>query len=197
MNIMKVVNQVKNLLINPKGTMLKLRDEQMTMMDIIIYLAMIAVPTFLGMLLGYGFFWGGGYGNLLGNAFAMAIITYILTIVGIIIFGFILNALAGNFRSKQNKMQALKLVSYAATPWLLLGILNIYPPAGLIALLGGIYGLYILYVGLPIFMGTPKDQEIPYFIIGLIVEGLFFFEDVGFDFHSFLMGVLVRDDDEF
>jgi hypothetical protein len=169
MNIMKVVDQVKNLLINPKGTMLKLRDKQVTMMDIIIYLAMIAVPTFLGILLGYGFFSGGVYGNLLGNAFAMAIITYILTIIGVIIFGFILNALARNFRSKQNKMQALKLVSYAATPWLVLGILNIYPPAGLIALLGGIYGLYILYVGLPIFMRTPKDQEIPYFIIGLIV----------------------------
>jgi len=169
MNIMKVVNQVKNLLINPKGTMLKLRDEQVTMMDIIIYLAMIAVPTFLGILLGYGLFWGRGYGNLLGYAFAMAIITYILTIAGVIVFGFILNALARNFRSKQNKMQALKLVSYAATPWLFLGILNIYPPAGLIALLGGIYGLYILYVGVSIFMGTPKDQEIPYFIIGLIV----------------------------
>jgi hypothetical protein len=169
MNIMKMVNQAKNLLINPKGTMLKLKDEQVTMMDIIIYLAIIAVPTFLGMLLGYGFFWSWGNGNFLGYAFAMAIITYILSIVGIIIFGFIFNALAGNFKSKQNKMQALKLVSYAATPWLLLGIVNVYPPAGLIALLGGIYGLYILYLGIPIFMETPKEQEIPYFIIGLIV----------------------------
>lgn len=167
MNIMKMIQQAKNLLINPKGTLLKLKDEQVSMMNIIIYLAIIAIPTFLGMLVGYGFFWG--IGNFLGYAFAMAIITYILSIVGIIIFGFILNALAGNFKSKQNKMQALKLVSYAATPWLLLGIVNIYPVIGLIALLGGIYGLYILYLGIPIFMETPKEQEIPYFIISLIV----------------------------
>jgi hypothetical protein len=169
MDIMKIVHQAKNLIINPKGTMFKLKDEQVTMKDIIIYLAIVAAPTFLGMLIGYGFFWWGGAGQLLGYAFAMAIITYILSIVGIIIFGFILNALAGNFKSKQNKMQALKLVSYAATPWLLLGIVNIYPVVGLIALLGGIYGLYILYLGIPIFMETPKEQEMPYFVISLIV----------------------------
>jgi hypothetical protein len=169
MNIMKMVHQAKDLIINPKGTLLKLKDEQVTMKDIIIYLVIIAAPTFLGMLLGYGFFWWGGFGQFLGYAFAMAVITYILSIVGIIVFGFILNALAGNFKSKQNKMQALKLVSYAATPWLLLGIVNIYPAAGLIALLGGIYGLYILYLGIPIFMETPNEQQMPYFVIGLIV----------------------------
>jgi hypothetical protein len=168
MDIMKIVNQTKNLMINPKGTLLKLRDEQATMKDIIIYLAIVAVPTFLGMLIGYGFFWG-GFGNFLGYAFAMAVITYILSIVGIIVFGFLLNALAGNFKSKKNKMQALKLVSYAATPWLLLGIVNIFPVASIIALLGGIYGLYILYLGIPIFMETPKEQQMPYFVIGLIV----------------------------
>ncbi|MBE3120868.1 MAG: YIP1 family protein [Thermoplasmata archaeon] len=169
MDIMKIVHQAKNLIINPKGTMFKLKDEQVTMKDIIIYLAIVAAPTFLGMLIGYGFFWGGGAGQLLGYAFAMAIITYILSIIGVIVFGFLLNALAGNFKSKQNKMQALKLVSYAATPWLLLGIVNIYPVIGLIALLGGIYGLYILYLGIPIFMETPKEQEMPYFVISLIV----------------------------
>jgi len=166
---MKIVHQAKNLIINPKGTMFKLKDEQFTMKDIIIYLAIVAAPTFLGMLIGYGFFWWGGAGQLLGYAFAMAVITYILSIVGVIVFGFLLNALAGNFKSKQNKMQALKLVSYAATPWLLLGIVNIYPVIGLIALLGGIYGLYILYLGIPIFMETPKEQEMPYFIVSLIV----------------------------
>jgi len=51
MDIMKIINQTKNLITNPKGTLLKLRDEQATMKDIIIYLAIVAVPTFLGMLL--------------------------------------------------------------------------------------------------------------------------------------------------
>ena len=164
-----MVNQAKDIIINPKGTLLKLRDEPATMKDIIIYLAIVSVPTFLGILLGYGLFWFGGFGNFIGYAFAMAIITYIMSIVGIIVFGFIFNALAKNFKSKENKMQAMKLVSYAATPWLLLGIVNIFPAASLIALLGGIYGLYILYLGIPIFMETPKEQQMPYFVVGLVI----------------------------
>jgi ABC-type Na+ efflux pump permease subunit len=94
---------------------------------------------------------------------------YVLSIIGIIVFGLILNALAKNFKTKENKMQALKLVSYAATPWLVLGIASIYPPIAFISLLGGLYGLYILYLGIPILMETPKEQQMSYFIIGLIV----------------------------
>lgn len=168
MDIMKIVNQAKDLVFNPKGTMEKLKDEKVELNDIIIYLAIVGAPTFLGLLLGYGFFWWSG-SSLIGSAFIIAIVMYIAAIVGVIIFGFILNALAPSFKTKSNKMQALKLVSYAATPWLLLGIFNIFPAAGLISLLGGLYGLYILYLGIPILMGTPKEQQMSFFIIGLIV----------------------------
>ena len=168
MDIMKIINQAKDLIFNPKGTMEKLKDEKVELKDIIMYLAIVGVPTFLGLLIGYGFVWWGG-GQLIGHAFAIAIIVYIMSIIGIIVFGFILNALAPSFKTKQNKMQALKLVSYAATPWLLLGIINIFPAAALISLIGGLYGLYILYLGIPILMGTGKEQQMPFFIIGLIV----------------------------
>ena len=169
MDIMKMVNQAKDIIIKPKETMEKLKSVTVTTNNIVIYLAIIGLPTFLGIFLGYGFVGWGFYGGSIGYAFALGLITYILSIVGIIVFGFILNALEKNFKSKENKMQAMKLVSYAATPWLLLGIASIYPPIAIISLLGGLYGLYILYLGIPILMETPKDQQIPYFIIGLII----------------------------
>jgi hypothetical protein len=169
MDIMKTVNQAKNLVFNPKGTMEKLKSEKVELKDIIIYLAIVGAPTFIGVLLGYGVIWAGFHGSIIGYAFALAIVTYILSIIGVIVFGFIFNALAKNFKSKENKMQAMKLVSYAATPWLLLGIVNIWPAASLVSLLGGLYGLYILYLGIPILMETPKDQQMPYFIVGLII----------------------------
>jgi hypothetical protein len=169
MDILKIVNQAKDIIFNPKGTMEKLKHEKLSTRDIIIYLAIVGFPTFLGILIGYGFFWWGGIGNFIGFAFGLAIFTYIFSIIGVVVFGFILNALSQNFKTKQNQMQALKLVSYAATPWLLLGIVNIFPAASLISLLGGIYGLYILYVGIPILMETPKENHMSYFIVGLIV----------------------------
>ena len=85
----------------------------------------------------------------------------------------------GSVKNTQKTTKAMKLVSYAATPWLLAGIFAIYPAISLISLLGGIYGLYILYIGIPILMGTPKEQQMPYFIIGIvvyiIVMGVIFF----------------------
>ena len=169
MDIMKIVNRVMNLILKPKETMEQLKHETVTTKDVIIYLAIIGLPTFLGIFLGYGFVGWGFHGGWIGYAFALGITMYILSIIGIIAFGFILNALANNFKSKENKMQAMKLVSYAATPWLLLGIASIYPPIAIISLLGGLYGLYILYLGLPILMETPKEQQISYFVIGLII----------------------------
>ena len=168
MDIMKNINQAKDLVLNPVGTLKKLKDEKVELNDIIIYLAIVGFPTFIGLLIGYGFVWSGA-GNLIGYGFALSIITYIMMIIGVIIFGFILNAIAPNFKTTQNKMQALKLVSYAATPWLLLGIAYIFPAAGLISLLGGLYGLYILYIGIPILMGTGKDQQLGLFVVGLII----------------------------
>lgn len=167
MDIMKVIKQAIDICLNPKGSLEKLKDKKVTLKDIIIYLAIVGVPTFLGVFIGYGIV---SYNvNFLGWGFALAIVQYVLSIIGIIVFGYILNALAENFKTKQNLMQALKLVAYAATPWLLIGIISIFPAASPVIFLGGLYGLYILYLGIPILMKTPKDQQIPYLIIGIIV----------------------------
>ena len=165
MDIIKNVNTAKDLLLKPKETMKKLKDKKVTMIDIIFYLAIINILTFLGVLIDYIFKWNTG----VAGGLSFAILLYVLSIAGVIVFGFILNFLAPNFKTTSNKMQAMKLVSYAATPWLLLGIFNIFPALALISLLGGLYGLYILYLGIPILMETPKEQQMPYFIVGLVV----------------------------
>ena len=172
MDLVKLVNEVVELLTNPKNSINKWKDKKITKQDLILYLAIVGFPTFLGLLIGYGFVsglaWNAG-ARFLGWGFVLAIIGYVGAIIGILLFAFIFNMLAVNFKSKQNLMQAAKLVSYAATPWLILGIFNIFPTAGLISLLGGIYGLYILYLGIPILMKTPEDQVIPYLVIGSII----------------------------
>jgi hypothetical protein len=166
MDIMKIIDQAKDICLNPAGTIKKLKDKKVTKNDIIIYLAVVGFPTFLGVLIGYGVLLGGT--GFFGWGFGLAILQYILSIGGVIVFGYVFNALAPSFKTKSNLMQAVKLVSYAATPWLLLGIVYIWPPAGAIVFLGGLYGLYILYLGIPILMGTPKDQHLVYLIVGII-----------------------------
>jgi hypothetical protein len=172
MEINKIINQAINIMLKPQETLKKLKNEKFTRNDMIIYLGIVGIPTFIGLLIGYGFVsglnWTAG-GSLIGWGFLIAIIGYIFSIIGLFVFAYILNALATNFKSKQNLMQSAKLVAYSATPWLVLGIFYVFPAAGVISFLGGIYGLYILYLGLPIYMETPKDQQLPYFVVGFIV----------------------------
>ena len=169
MDISKTINQVINLITKPKQTLQEVSSQSMTRNDIIIYLAIVGIPSFIGILVGYGLLWSSNF--LIVAAFIGAIVYYIVAIIGVIIVGYLINAFAQTFKSQQNQAQALKLVAYASTPWLLAGIFYIIPfyGIGFLTMLAGIYGLYIFYLGLPIFMGTPKDQQVPYLIIGAVI----------------------------
>lgn len=168
MDITKIVNQTKDLVLNPKRTLKKLKDEKVNRNDIIIYLAVVGFPTFIGILIGLGIygFWG--------QALIRAVIFYILAVIGIIAFGYLFNELAPTFKSKRNLMQSVKLITYSSTPWLIAGILWIVPFNWFwtLSFFAGLYGIYILYIGLPIYMETPNDQQIPYLISGIILMAI-------------------------
>jgi len=183
MDIMKIILQAKDITLNPKGALKKLKDEKITKQDLIIYLAIVAFPILIGVIIGQGvvgtsFGWG-WYAAVfrvpLGWAVAWGIVQYIMMIIGVIVFGYVFNMLAPSFSSKQNLMQSMKLVAYALTPLLLAGILNIYPPIAILQLVALIYSLYILYMGLPIYLGTPDDKRIVYMIISIIIYAVIFF----------------------
>ena len=167
MDIMKIINQVISVLMNPKEALKKVKNEKVEIMDIIIYLGIVGIPTLIGFILGYGVI---GYGGaFLGISVGAAIIYYIVAIIGIIVFGYILNAFAPTFKSKQDKMQALKLVAYSSTPWLVAGIFYLHPSIWFLPALAGLYGLYILYIGIPILMETPKEQHIPFLLVAIVI----------------------------
>jgi len=168
MDIGKMISQVINLITKPKQALQEVSTQSMTRKDIIIYLAIVGIPSFIGMLVGYAVFGFFGIGFLVPGIIG-AVVYYIVAIIGVIIFGYILNAFAQTFKSQPNQAQALKLTAYASTPWLLAGIFYIYPLLWPLAMLAGIYGLYILYLGLPILMGTPKDQQIVYLIVSAVI----------------------------
>ena len=165
MDIMSIFNQAISVIFNPRASLEKSRNQKTEMMDAIFYLTIVGIPTLIGLIIGYGIIWQ----HSLGRAVISGVVYYILAIIGIVVFSYIFNILSPTFKSTQNQMNALKLVTIAATPWLIAGIFYIYPPLGILVFLAGIYGLYILYKGIPILMGTPKDQQIPYLIIAVVI----------------------------
>ena len=90
-----------------------------------------------------------------------------LSLASVYVVALIVDALAPNFGSQKNFLQALKLVAFSMTAAWLAGIFSLLPALSILGLLG-LYSLYVLFLGLPILMKTPEDKVIPYFVVILI-----------------------------
>ncbi|MEO8926031.1 MAG: Yip1 family protein [Caulobacteraceae bacterium] len=98
----------------------------------------------------------------------IAVVSYIASLLGVFIVGFIIDALAPSFDGQKNQVQAMKLAVYSYTAAWVAGILNIVPLLGILSLFAALYGLYILYVGLPKLMKSPPEKTAGYFVVTLI-----------------------------
>jgi hypothetical protein len=102
----------------------------------------------------------GGYVPFLAGLIA-AIVSYLLTFVVVYVVALLIDALAPSFGAQKNFSNALKLSVYSHTPAWLAGIFLIVPGLGFLRILG-LYGLYLLWLGLPPLMRAPRDKAILY-----------------------------------
>lgn len=127
-----------------------------------------AVASFIGYaLVGFnvgfgirmkGFDWGLYHGV---SALASGILT-------VFVAAFIIDALAPSFGSEKNMGRSVQLVAYSWTPGFVAGLAMILPSLAILSIVGIIYGLYLLYVGLPKLKKTPTDKLVGYFVVSLI-----------------------------
>jgi len=158
----------------PKDEWGVIKDEATTVPQLftqyaVILAAIPAVAMFIGWaLLGFRIPFSGA--SWTGRALLFAIFSYIFGLVSIYVFGFVINALAPNFGSTQSLPMAMKLAVYSMTPAWIAGIFHIIPALGVLAVLGSIYGIYVLYLGFnqPL-MGTPKEKVTGYLIVSVVV----------------------------
>ena len=80
----------------------------------------------------------------------------------------IIDALAPSFEGQKNRLQAFKVAAYSGTAGWVAGILALFPPLTIIGGLLGLYGLYLLYTGLPRVMKAPKEKAIGYTVVTVI-----------------------------
>lgn len=165
---MNLVNRVKNILTNPKGEWQVINSEALTGMPLITsYLLPLAVVAALATFIGYAFFMPYG-GIKFGLVYAL--IAIIQMILAVYVNAYITDALAPSFSSEKNLGKSIQLVVYSATPVYIGSILNIIPGLGwLFILIGSIYAIYLMYLGLPILKKTPEDKAPIYLIIIIVV----------------------------
>jgi len=98
------------------------------------------------------------------------VLQYVLALVMVYLLALIISALAPTFGGQKDQVQALKTVAYSWTAGWVAGIAVILPWLGwLIAIAGGIYGIYLLYLGLPETMKCPPDKAGGYTAVSVII----------------------------
>lgn len=172
---MDIVERAKAITLNPAETWpiidAEKHDAKSLFVPYLLILAAIpAICSFIGLsVIGMSMF-GFSYRIPIGNGLAMMITTYVLSIVMTFVLGWIISALAPTFGGKSDLVQGLKLAVFASTPMMLAGVLNILPALSMIGLLVALYGLYVMYLGLPILMKNPPDKTIPYMVVLVIAS---------------------------
>jgi hypothetical protein len=177
---MNIVERVKGILLKPKEEWQTVAGETTPIAELyksyIMPLAAIGpVASFVGMsLVGVSLPVGGAYRVSIGAGIATAVVQYILTLVGVYVLAFIIDALAPTFSGQKNIDQAFKLATYSYTPGWLVGIFALIPLMGVLGILG-LYGIYLLYVGLPVLMKSPQEKSTGYTIAIIIAAIIIFF----------------------
>ena len=164
-----IVSRVKAILMTPKTEWPVIAAETTTLADlyknyIILLAAIPAVAGFIKMtIIGTTVPFAGTFRVGIMSGLTTAILTYVLSLVGIYILALIIDALAPTFGGVKDQMQALKTAAYSYTAYWVASVATIIPALGtLIVLAGALYGLYLLYLGLPVTMRAPTDKAMPY-----------------------------------
>lgn len=127
------------------------------------------VASFIGgVLIGRTMPFIGTYHVPIGSGLMLAVMTYLLSLLGIFVLSLIINALAPTFGGQKDGTQALKAAVYAYTPAWLAGIFTILTSLAWLPIVAGLYGLYLFYLGLPVLMKSPKEKAAGYTIVVII-----------------------------
>jgi hypothetical protein len=90
-----------------------------------------------------------------------ALLDYVLAFVVVYALALIIDLVAPRFEGVKNFPNALKLATYAMTPYWLAGIFLLIPGLRFLVMFG-LYGAWLLWSGLPQLMKSPAERSLAY-----------------------------------
>jgi hypothetical protein len=178
----RLVKRIKNILLTPKNEWPVIAAEPTSIGQLYVsyvtpMAAFAAVMSFIRLsVVGVNVPFSGTIRTPMVSGLVSSAVTFILGLVGLYLVGFVINLLAPTFSGASDQRQALKTAAYALTPAWLGTALSFLPKGALLQLLAGIYGIYLLYLGLPVLMRARRQNAAGYtatvvvcaFLIGIL-----------------------------
>jgi hypothetical protein len=180
---MTLIERVKRILLSPRTEWVAIETEVTTPAALYTgYVMPLAAIGPVAQVIGYSVFgltvpFLGTYRVPIGSALTTAVVQYILVLAGTYLLGLIIDGLAPTFGAQRNPIQALKVAAYSSTAFWLAGVFSLIPGLRALQILG-LYSLYLLYLGLPTLMKSPRDKT-PAYTVVVIVAAVVVFVVIG------------------
>jgi hypothetical protein len=166
-----LIGRILNLLLHPDETWDVIDGEEATIEGLYRswVLPLAAIPA-VGRAIGlYSFRGVELFGIHLGppgivSVIGDAIASYALTLISVYLLALLIDQFAPQFGGERSRTQAFKIAAYSGTAFWVAGVFMLLPSVGgLFALLGALYSLYLLYLGLPKLMRSDPIFNLNYF----------------------------------
>lgn len=186
---MNLWERVKGILLSPKTEWPIIEREPDQVGDLFRnYVAILAaIPAICGFigtaLIGVSIPGGSTLRIPIASALMAAIVGYVLSFVMVYVLAHVINMLAPRFGAQQSFINALKTAVYSSTAGWLAGIFVLVPALGFLGILA-LYGLYLVWTGLPVMMKAPRDRALGYtatiVVIALVIALIIGFVQTAF-----------------
>lgn len=171
---MNLVERAKNIILKPADTWASIEQESTDWQGLFVpYMVILAVIPAVAGFIGMSIFGVGGFGFSMRipviTGLGLMVSQYIMTLVMVFVWGWLISMLASTFGGQPNLMNAVKLTVYASTSSMVAGVFQAIPGLSILAMVGGLYSLYLMYLGLPVLMKNPQEKSISYMVVAAIV----------------------------
>jgi hypothetical protein len=163
------LQRVKNIVLSPKSewpvcALEPLSSAQLYTGYIAPLAALAAVMSFVHLsLIGIRIPFGDAIRTPITSGLVYSGVAFGFGLVGVFLVALIINGLAPTFSGERDQRQALKVAAYSLTPAWLSTVFVLLPGfSTLLQFIAGLYGIYVLYLGLPILMRTPREKAFGY-----------------------------------
>jgi hypothetical protein len=165
----RLLERIKNIVLQPRHEWAAIAPEptstaQLYTGYVMPMAAFAALMSFLHTsVIGVSVPFAGVIRTPIGSGLTAAIFSFGLALLGLFLVGLIINALAPTFAGISDQRQALKVAAYSFTPAWLSALLALSPVLPmLLQWIALFYGIYVLYLGLPVLMRSPKERALGY-----------------------------------
>ncbi len=165
MNLERVIQRARDLMVNPRDTWLNIKDEPGEILDLYRdYLWLLAIVPAVSIFIGQSLvkyrvpFEHEITYVPIGLGLSLMLRRYILYLLGILIGGICISWLSGRFHGASDLTSSVRLVGYSATPGWLATALHIIPRLGDLSVFGYIFGIYLFYLGAEILLEISRER---------------------------------------